>query len=193
MTRLASRVGLTALVFATIVVLGTAAAPVALACYCQPPASLVDGLGDRTAVVVGRVEAVDAAGRQVLSVERWFRGPQPTRVLVIHEGGVARTDCDLVLPAGARIVVAAPQDGASLQAFLCSPIAEVGSDRGRAWIAEAERAFGPGLDATGVTQAAAAGPLGVDAPLWWAVGVLVAFGLGVALGVAVVRWRRRRP
>lgn len=182
------RPALVALALAVTSIVAVAPIPTTLACYCMPPDSLTADVGADTAVVVGQVGPAEADGRQVLTVERWFHGGQPQAVLELHPAGGVLTSCDQVFVPGARLVIAAPRQGDRLAAFLCSPVAEVDSPRGRAWIAEAEREFGSGIATGDMTAEHAAVP--ADAGPW----LLGGAGLGLAalLAAAVIVDRRSR-
>jgi hypothetical protein len=130
-----------ALLAMTLIVMGLAAPPPAVACSCAMPRPLAEYGQEPTAViVVGRVGPRMANG-YAFQVERWYAGIAPTAIITMVPGDGA--SCGIGLHSGQHIFTVAFRDEKGLvNPSLCSPSADVESVDGQAYIAEADRIFG---------------------------------------------------
>jgi hypothetical protein len=138
------------------IAVGAAASPPgAAACSCLSGIELADLVGEIHGVVVvaGRVGPAAGDGTHELAVERWFAGPGPAaRIRVVGDAsrdgaGVTVTDsCGMRLtPRAGMLLSGTRDDRGRLQPSICLPHGDLGAGGGRALIAEAEAAFGPGI------------------------------------------------
>ena len=167
----------------------------ASALACSPPFDpSIEALGPGQIVVVGTTGEPVARGR-LFHVERWYNGGPPvTPIIIAFKEGEPTGDCSYPVTAGTHLLIAPVRlDDGSLYADLATLQADPASETGRAYVAEAERLFGPGVvpvaDATtdaSVDDAASTDPL---PPL--VLGAVVGALVGVV--AAIVAWRRRSP
>lgn len=161
----------------------------ASAAACSPVQDpTIQALGPQQVVLVGRTGEPVPGGR-AFHVERWYNGSGPATVTIAFKEGEPVGDCSYLVHAEWHLVIA-PTQGAdgTLQADLGTLQADVDSDAGRRYIAEAERLFGAGTVPT-----AAEGSEGPSAgssvpPLLILVAILAVV---LAASVASIRTRRR--
>lgn len=162
------------------------AAPAAACSPAQAPT--IQALGPQQVVLVGRTGEPVPGGR-AFHVDRWYNGSGPATVTIAFKEGEPVGDCSYLVHAEWHLVIA-PVRGAdgTLQADLGTLQADVDSDAGRRYIAEAGRLFGPGT-----VPASAEGGEGPSAgssvpPLLILAGILAVV---LAASVASIRMRRR--
>ena len=120
------------------------------AAACSPPFEepTIKALGPRQVVVVGTIGEKLAAGR-VFHVERWFNGGTSSRIVIAFKEGEPVGDCSYLVSEGQRLIIAPDMnpDG-SLAAILPTLQADLESELGRRYVAEATALFGPGTAPT---------------------------------------------
>jgi hypothetical protein len=142
---------------AAVAITGLWAAQLALpnivhACSCMPPGP--DAIGTfaddpNVVVFVGTIGAVrpgaDNMGRTqgTLTIERVFTGTVPQAQVAVVGGGGA--DCTIHIEPGQRMITAAHIEGGTITPGLCMPYGDPVTPEGQRLIAEAERAYGPGI------------------------------------------------
>jgi len=192
-----------ALVLNCAIFAAAAAAPrVTFACSCDPASREDIGRfkGEPGVVVfIGTVRSVsppaDKGVRYLaeLEVELVFKGDIPSSLMPAV--GSAGGDCRLPLEPGLDMIAAALFDGTRITPALCLPFADPDSDRGQAFIAAAEEAYGPGVpppEAPATDTAPPSADGGGDDP---ASRMFLASALGIAFGLvgSLVVLSRRRP
>lgn len=162
------------------------AAPV-VACSRVQDATIA-ALGPQQVVLVGRTGEPVPGGR-AFHVERWFNGSGPATITIAFKEGEPVGDCSYRVHAGWHLVIAPLRNAdGTLAADLGTLQADVDSDAGRGYIAEAERLFGPGI----VPASAEGGEAPLvesSAPPLLVVAAIV--GVVVAASIASIRVRRR--
>ena len=124
------------------------------ACSCRPnQPDQVDwsGLPADAVVFVGQVTAMEQAGPGQdfghrfgeLRVDRLYRGTMPAVVRVKGGGG---GDCTMHLSVAQSMITVAPYVDGVLTPMLCAPYGDPNTAEGKALIASAEEAFGPGVE-----------------------------------------------
>lgn len=169
--------------------LATIGATSAAACsQVQDPT--IQALGPEQVVLVGRTGEPVVGGR-AFHVERWYNGVGPATVTIAFKEGEPVGDCSYLVRAGWHLVIAPLRDAdGTLSADLGTLQADVDSDAGRRYIAEAERLFGPGTvpAAAEVGEGPSAGSSGPPLLILAAILAVV-----LAARVASIRMRRRDP
>ena len=159
---------------------------------CSPPFDpSIEALGPSQLVVVGTTGERVERGR-LFHVERWFNGPAPmTPIVIAFKEGEPIGDCSYPVAAGTHLIIAPMrlEDG-SLYADLGTLQADPATEQGRAYVAEAERLFGPGLVPVAAESLddPAADPLG---PLL--LGLVVGGAMGLRAAIAAVARKGRPP
>ena len=159
---------------------------------CSPPFDpSIEALGPAQLVVVGTTGERVERGR-LFHVERWFNGAAPmTPIVIAFKEGEPIGDCSYPVAAGMHLIIAPMrlEDG-SLYADLGTLQADPATEQGRAFVAEAEQLFGPGLVpvAAGAGDDPGADPIG---PL--VLGLVVGGAIGLVAAIAVGVRRRHRP
>jgi hypothetical protein len=171
------------------------------ACDCVSPEDQLSGAGrdPRTVVLTGTPGVETPAGVPV-SVSRWFLGTGAAPVVLLRVESDEANSCGTTAPTAGRehLFVLWRESGGDLLFHLCSVAADLGTDDGKARLAQAQALLGAGATAEPVQAAPSAAPeativelaSGVIVPLVVVVVVGVAFLLGI---VAVLRRTRVEP
>jgi hypothetical protein len=189
-------VGVTSLAFVLVGYLAMALPVAACDCMALEPMAAYAGSPERV-IFSGTVQMPEAAGTPVV-VTRWFQGERAAGIVRIQgEWGQGGASCETPMPpAGTEWIFVASRFEGELAVNLCTPHAAVGSDAGRAMLADAVTTFGDGGGAPPGESPAPAAPVqggggaAVDPmPIVLTVGVLTVVGV-VAGALLVLRGRR---
>ena len=162
--------------------LAVGVAPVAACSHDFEPS--IAKLGPGQVVLIGTTGESVAGGR-AFHVERWFNGTGPATITIAFKEGEAVGDCSYPVFPGWHMIVAPYQEvPGRLSVDFGTLQADVDSDLGRQYIAEAERLFGPG--SAPIVDAAAPPP---DADIPW---LPILLGLAGLLVVVLLVSRDRR-
>jgi hypothetical protein len=172
-------------------------APPTAACTCFTPDSMAEvATQPRTIVITGAPGSLAARGVPV-EVHRWIRGHEPRPMVWLAAWSIGPDDdaCDgPAPPVGAPMlfILEMPADGSDPYGGKCAQVARLDTVEGRAALADAVVAFGPGLTIGGGPTGPPVGAAAVPAPiLLGAVAVLVGLVAGGFVAVAVAVGRRR--
>jgi hypothetical protein len=130
-----------------VVAIAVVVLPPVSAVACSPPFDpSIEALGPGQLVVVGATGERVGRGR-LFHVERWYNGGPPTTPIIIaFKEGEPIGDCSYPVAAGMHLIIAPFRlDDGSLYADLGTLQADPDTEAGRAYVAEAEALFGPGV------------------------------------------------
>jgi len=143
-------------------------------------------LGPGQVVLIGTTGDPVPGGR-AFHVERWFNATGPATITIAFKEGEPVGDCSYPVFPGWHMLIAPYQEvPGRLSVDFGTLQADVDSDLGRQYIAEAERLFGPG--SAPIVDAGAQPP---DAGIPW-LPILLGIAVVVAVVAQVVRERRNR-
>ena len=170
----------------------------AVACSCVGPEDQLRmaGRDPRSVVLTGTPGAETPAGVPV-TVTRWYVGRGPAPVVTLRVDHIDESSCGTTAPPPGRehLFVVWRDDDGKLLFHLCSVAADLATDDGRARFAQAQALFGAGVgpDPTaGATDPPDAPAVGRSIlSMSGAVLLVVAFGIGLILGVVGVLKRTR--
>lgn len=154
------------------------------------------GRDPRTIVLTGTPGVETPAGVPV-AVTRWYAGGGIAPVVTLQVDHTEQSSCGTTAPPPGRehLFVVWRDDAGKLLFHLCSVAADLGTDDGRARFAQAQALFGAGVgpDPTAAATDPPDAPAVARSILSMAAAVLlvVAFGVGLILGVIGVLKRTR--
>jgi hypothetical protein len=204
MARRAIRIVLATLTLNAALLTGTLSAPtITVACSCVrfAPSDIGTYKDDPgTVVFVGTVQSmnIDPANefghsRGQLQVDLVFHGDIPSTLMPVEGGGGG--DCTMHLEAGQRMITAAGFDGVVITPRLCSPYGDPITPDGQELIAEAVKAYGPGVRPPDAPPLPTDPPASPNPAADTALPLIVASIVGVVIALfgAVALLARRRP
>lgn len=179
-----------AFLFSILMTASLAVPRISMACSCMQPQPIATYAEDPATVVMqGTVRNIGPDQQGTFQVERWYQGEVPSGPIVPVRGGNG-ADCGLFMTAGQQLLVVAyrGEDGI-LQPSICAPSGDLSTPEGRALVAEAVAAFGPGIAPGEPGPPSSETPGGIDLATVLIVGFVGLVGLVLVLG-AVVLLRR---
>jgi hypothetical protein len=172
--------------------------PAVAACSCVGPEEQVRMAGqDPRSVVLTGTPGVETPAGVPVTVSRWLAGPGAAPVVTLRVESNEQSSCGTTAPPPGRehLFVLWRDDAGQLLFHLCSVAADVGTEDGRARLAQAQTLFGEGVGPDRTPQATAPSDAGaiagtiiaLTAPLI----LVLAFGVGLILGVVGVLKKTR--
>jgi hypothetical protein len=171
--------------------------PRVVACSCAGPPSLAGVADDPNVSIVAGTVGVPLPDVTPLAVDLWFRGAEPTDVLMLNGGTQSASSCDIGLkPGGRYLLVLYGEAGGTYSANMCAPNAMLGTPDGELLLAEVIELVGAGAPPPESQSESEPEPPAGPSPwlgsglLWILAAIGVAFLLFAALAVVVTR---RKP
>jgi hypothetical protein len=155
---------------------------------CSPPVDpSIAALGPGHVVLLGTTGDPVAGGR-AFHVEHYWNATGVATITIAFKEGEPTGDCSYPMEAGRRLIIAPSVDDAGrLHADLATPQADPLSPEGMAYLAEANRLFGPGT-----APVADAQDVPADAGIDWSIAGIAALGLAALAAIVLIGGSRRR-